>query len=576
MTYDEGVAASTRSEESLNVTTRYMPDHFEENTSGMDRSRAVAKSNLEAKIAREAFIATKRHDLRTPINAIIGYGEMILEDMEDEGDEHASDMKRIVQSGHSLLGRVNALLDPALIDSGEIELSDMRALGEKIHLDLRSDINAVVGHSELLLEELEEENADEDVRSDLIKIGESGRRLVDFINEIVEFVEVMSGQAGTKVGLIETSEEESDLFSSLRELAALEPEEQHAPGRILVVDDNEMNRDVLGKRLERSGHEILTACDGREALDVLKKESVDLVLLDIMMPVMDGYQVLIHMKKSDDLRSLPVIVLSAADQLESVVRCIEMGAEDFLPKPFNPVLLMARVGACIEKKRLRDREQEILEDLRVERENSERLLLNILPAPIAARLKSGEQTIADSYQEVTVLFSDVVGFTAMSALISPTELVIELNKLFRRFDALSIKFGVEKIKTIGDAYMAVGGVPEVVSDHAERVADMALAMQLEMDEYNKDAPTPLQIRIGLNTGAVVAGVTGTVKFAYDLWGDAVNIASRMESTGIPGQIQVSESTASQLRDQGFILENRGGVEVKGKGIMNTWMLKRRQ
>jgi adenylate cyclase len=553
-----------------------MADHLEENISGMDRSRAVAKSNLEAKIAREAFIATKRHDLRTPINAIIGYGEMILEDMEDEGDEHAPDMKRIVQSGYSLLGRVNALLDPALIDSGEIELSDMRALGEKIHLDLRSDINAVVGHSELLLEELDEENADEDVRSDLIKIGESGRRLVDFVNEIVEFVEVMSGQAGTKGGLIETSEEESDLLSSLRELAALEPEEQHAPGRILVVDDNEMNRDVLGKRLKRSGHEILTACDGREALDVLKKESVDLVLLDIMMPVMDGYQVLIHMKKSEDLRSLPVIVLSAADQLESVVRCIEMGAEDFLPKPFNPVLLMTRVGACIEKKRFRDREQEILEDLRVERENSERLLLNILPAPIAARLKSGERTIADSYQEVTVLFSDVVGFTAMSALISPTELVIELNKLFRRFDALSIKFGVEKIKTIGDAYMAVGGVPEVVSDHAERVADMALAMQLEMDEYNKDAPTPLQIRIGLNTGAVVAGVTGTVKFAYDLWGDAVNIASRMESTGIPGQIQVSESTASHLREQGFILESRGGVEVKGKGIMNTWMLRRRQ
>ncbi|MFT5515629.1 MAG: adenylate cyclase [Rhodothermales bacterium] len=553
-----------------------MSNHIEGNISGMDRNRAVAKSNLEAKIAREAFIATKRHDLRTPINAIIGYGEMILEDMEDEGDEHASDMKRIVLSGHSLLGKINALLDPALIDSGEIDLSDMRALGEKIHLDLRSDINAVVGHSELLLEELEEENADEDVRSDLIKIGESGRRLVEFIEEIVEFVEVMSGQAGMKMGLIETSEEMSDLVSSLRGLAALKLEEQHAPGRILVVDDNEMNRDVLGKRLERSGHEILTACDGREALDVLEKESVDLVLLDIMMPVMDGYQVLVHMKKSDDLRLLPVIVLSAADQLESVVRCIEMGADDFLPKPFNSALLMARVGACIEKKRLRDREQEILEDLRVERENSERLLLNILPASIAARLKAGEETIADSYQEVTVLFSDVVGFTAMSAQVSPTELVIELNKLFRRFDALTIKYGVEKIKTIGDAYMAVGGVPEVVSDHAERVADMALAMQLEMDEYNKDSPTPLQIRIGLNTGTVVAGVAGTAKFAYDLWGDAVNIASRMESTGIAGQIQVSESTASQLRELGFVLEKRGEVEVKGKGIMNTWMLRRRQ
>jgi class 3 adenylate cyclase len=248
-----------------------------------------------------------------------------------------------------------------------------------------------------------------------------------------------------------------------------------------------------------------------------------------------------------------------------------MGADDFLPKPFDPVLLRARIGSSLEKKRLRDREQQYLEQLKIEREQSERLLLNILPEPIADRLKQGESTIADGFSDVTVLFADLVGFTAMSAQISAKKLVQNLNRLFSAFDSLAIDLGVEKVKTIGDAYMVVSGLPIPQRDHAERMAAMGLGMLKALDAYNQAWDEPLGIRIGINTGPVVAGVIGTSKFAYDLWGDTVNIASRMESTSVPGRIQVSLSTYGLLREN-YEFEARGEIEVKGKGKMQTYFL----
>jgi class 3 adenylate cyclase len=235
------------------------------------------------------------------------------------------------------------------------------------------------------------------------------------------------------------------------------------------------------------------------------------------------------------------------------------------------VLLRARIGSSLEKKRLRDREQEYLEQLKIEREQSERLLLNILPEPIADRLKKGESTIADGFSDVTVLFADLVGFTAVSAQISAKKLVQNLNRLFSAFDSLAIDLGVEKVKTIGDAYMVVGGLPIPQGDHAERMAAMGFGILEALDVYNQAWDEPLGIRIGINTGPVVAGVIGTSKFAYDLWGDTVNIASRMESTGVPGRIQVSSSTYCLLREH-YEFEARGEIEVKGKGKMQTYFL----
>jgi len=204
------------------------------------------------------------------------------------------------------------------------------------------------------------------------------------------------------------------------------------------------------------------------------------------------------------------------------------------------------------------------------REN-ERLLLNILPGEIAARLKEGEQEIADSFADVTVLFGDLVGFTAFSSKKSATEVVDMLNGLFSRFDQAASELGIEKIKTIGDCYMAVCGLPKPCPDHAERMARMALLMVEATREYSKEKGLNLQLRIGLNSGPVVAGVIGVTKFIYDLWGDTVNLASRMESTGVPGQIQVTRSTFEHLKD-GFEFESRGVVQVKGKGEIETWLL----
>jgi class 3 adenylate cyclase len=204
------------------------------------------------------------------------------------------------------------------------------------------------------------------------------------------------------------------------------------------------------------------------------------------------------------------------------------------------------------------------------REN-EALLLNILPGEIANRLKSGEHNIADSFADVTVLFGDLVGFTAFSGSIAADELVDMLNDLFSRFDQITSELGIEKIKTIGDCYMAVSGLPKTCSDHAERMACMALRMVEALQEYNSEKNLNLQIRIGLNSGPVVAGVIGTAKFIYDLWGDTVNLASRMESTGVPDRIQVTRSVYEQLKQE-FEFERRGVVQVKGKGEIETWLL----
>lgn len=342
-------------------------------------------------------------------------------------------------------------------------------------------------------------------------------------------------------------------------------------GHILVVDDNRMNRLKLSRGLEQQSHTVALAENGQQALEMIRAQSFDVVLLDIVMPEMDGYQVLERMKRDSALRDIPVIVISALDEMESVIRCIQMGAEDYLPKPFDPVLLEARIGACLEKKRLRDQEQAYLKQLQIEQEKSERLLLNILPKPIADRLKQGQSVIADSFAEVTVLFADIVDFTRLSAHMSPTGLVVLLNEIFSTFDRLAERHGLEKIKTIGDAYMVVGGLPTPRPDHAEAISEMALDMQREIVQFKVENGEPLHLRIGIHTGPVVAGVIGTRKFSYDLWGDTVNTASRMESHGLSGGIQVTATTYECLQHK-YLFEERGMIQVKNKGEMMTYFL----
>jgi guanylate cyclase len=209
--------------------------------------------------------------------------------------------------------------------------------------------------------------------------------------------------------------------------------------------------------------------------------------------------------------------------------------------------------------------------LEAEQAKSERLLLNVLPEPVAKRLKEDHGVIADAHESVTVLFADIVGFTPLAEQRSPADVVALLDAVFAGWDALAATQGVEKIKTIGDAYMAAGGIPRPRSDHAEAIADMALAMRPLLVRFGDDAGVALEVRIGIDTGPVVAGVIGRAKFIYDLWGDTVNTASRMESHASPGTIQVTERAYELLRER-YELHRRGTIEIKGKGPMTTYLL----
>jgi len=213
-----------------------------------------------------------------------------------------------------------------------------------------------------------------------------------------------------------------------------------------------------------------------------------------------------------------------------------------------------------------------LQELALEQGRSEKLLLNILPKSIANRLKDNDMRIADSHESVTVLFADIVGFTKLTASMPPAELVELLSQLFSRFDQLAEQHGLEKIKTIGDGYMVVGGAPTSLEGHASVIARLALEMQQELAAFNTQAGKSLQMRIGISSGAVVAGVIGTSKFAYDIWGDPVNMASRMEQTAPLDGIQVSEATY-KLIELDHKLEARGLIQIKGKGEVNTYLLK---
>ena len=260
----------------------------------------------------------------------------------------------------------------------------------------------------------------------------------------------------------------------------------------------------------------------------------------------------------------PLVFVAVSDLPGDFAAQIVYGAVSDL----SLLVALLLLGEAIRGRRALDEAHRLL---LAEQERSEGLLLNVLPAPIADRLKRGEEPIADRSPEVTVLFADLVDFTASSDRSSPERVVRVLADLFTAFDRLAARHGLEKIKTVGDAYMVAGGLPVPRPDHAQAVAEMALAVREEAGRHRDPAGRPLQVRIGIDSGPVVAGVIGTAKFSYDLWGDTVNTASRMESTGVPGCIQVTDRAYRRLRDR-YRFERRGPVEVKGKGELVTWFL----
>ena len=350
---------------------------------------------------------------------------------------------------------------------------------------------------------------------------------------------------------------------------------------ILIVDDQEANVSLLEKMLRGAGYvSIASTRNPIEVCELHRKNNYCLILLDLQMPGMDGFEVMECLKEIETGGYLPVLVLTA--QPDHKLRALKAGAKDFVSKPFDLAEVLMRVHNMLEVRLLHLETKKLYDRIAAEQKVSERLLLNVLPHTIAERLKgrpevtsdSFTEVIADSFAEVTVLFADIAGFTKFSEGVSAEVLVDVLNDIFTRFDSIADNRGLEKIKTIGDAYMAAAGLPVPVADHTVRAAHMALDIIEVMDRFNKQSLYTLNVRIGISTGAAVAGVIGKRKFVYDLWGDVVNAASRMESHGVSGRIQITDSTRRRLGEP-FMIEKRGAIEVKGKGEMHTWFLNSR-
>ena len=337
-----------------------------------------------------------------------------------------------------------------------------------------------------------------------------------------------------------------------------------AHGFVLVVDDEEQNRVLLRDPLEVRGYEVEEAENGLQALQKIAARPPDVILLDLMMPKMNGFEVCRHLRKDAKTAHLPILLITALSERGDRLLGIQAGANAFLNKPIDGQDVILRVGNAVYAKQLHDQ-------LLAEQEKSERLLLNILPKPIAERMKKGETNIADSHPEVTVLVADLVGFTTLSAHIDPEQIVQLLNEVFSAFDALVERHGLEKIKTIGDAYMVGGGIIIPRLDHAEACADLALDLQEEIGRLNHLYETSFQLRVGISTGPVVAGVIGRKMFAYDVWGETVNLACRLQSTGQAGKIQIAESTHERLKDK-YQFEKTHCLEAKGYGDISAYWL----
>jgi adenylate cyclase len=343
------------------------------------------------------------------------------------------------------------------------------------------------------------------------------------------------------------------------------------PG-ILIVDDNEDNRYTLELMLTSDGHErIASAASGSEALALIEKEKFSLVLLDLMMPDMNGDEVLKQIKSDPDKRDIPVVMISADTDVEKVSQCIELGADDYLPKPFNPTILRARIAAALRRHSLRALENEYVGKIETEKRHSENLLRNILPAEIASRLRNGESNIADHFDDATVVFADVVGFGKITARMKAYEIVGCLNQLFSEFDRLAEDAGIEKIKTIGDNYMAVSGVPTPRGNHARLAAKFGLDMIAATTRLRSRLPVPFSIRVGLHSGPVMAGVIGTRKFAYDVWGDTVNIAARLEAASAPNRALASAATVKGLGSD-YSFDGPHKVDNKGDRPVEAFFL----
>lgn len=494
--------------------------------------------------------------LAGPTQALLGFQELIVEAVRESGPADAlDDLEKVLVAARALEALVSSLLAGNAAVGEEAEA--------RLRHDLRTPINAILGYSEMVVEEFEAELSPR-VRRDLATVQEQARALLERIDALV-------GHARSDVPAPGADLMERKIAAQLaRTIDARPARPPTEPGRILVVDDVKTNRDLLARRLRRDGHVVVKARSGEHALEILREQEFDLLMADVLMPGMNGIELLRRIKSDPRLHDVPVLMISGLKEDSAVLRCIAEGAEDYLPKPVDSILLRARIQACLERRRWRERERRYLAQIQAEMDRANELLRAILPAPIVDRLNGGETVIADRFDAATIIFADIVGFSPLAARTAPSVLLGQLSTLFARFDEIAEVHGVEKIKTIGDAYMAVAGIPEPRPNHAISAVNFARDILAETArEGGRGAQ--LRLRIGIHSGPVIAGLIGRKRFVYDVWGHTVNVASRMESSSSADRIHISHDTLQQLNGTVGV-EPRGEIEMKGIGPVSTYLV----
>ncbi|MGE0129071.1 MAG: adenylate/guanylate cyclase domain-containing protein [Blastocatellales bacterium] len=567
----------------------------------MSSEKVPLKSTIAVRTLA-VVLAKLRHEFRTHLNAIIGSSDLLLEDCQTPACQRLiPDLKKVQLSGQHMLRLVNKLLDP---DELESRTSDhaLKECATEASRALRSPINSVIGSSEALLKDAADLGLP-NLLNDLQNIRTACGKLLALIDRLESSggggaAEVKRESAGSqtstpsspkmnptspldsqKIGMTSMlTSQKIGMTDALRPVTMEEIEIASGErGHLLVVDRNKLDRDLIERRLSRFGHTVATAESGRQALEMMRAEKFDLVLLDILMPEMNGFQMLQEIQDDEALREIPVIIASSLHETDSIARAVALGAADYLPKPFNTILLRARIGACLEKKRMRDQEvfylrelERLNQDLEVRNEfirqafgryTSEELVAQFLETPDGLGL--GGET-----RRVTILMSDLRGFTSMSERLSPDQIVTLLNSYLGTMAEVIMQYQGLIDEFIGDAILAIFGAPIHREDDAGRAVACAVAMQLAMEsvnEQNRRAGLPeVAMGIGLNTGEVVAGNIGSLKRTkYGVIGSQVNLTSRIESFTIGGQILIPESTREAVGD---MLRIDGQMTVEPKGV----------
>ena len=503
-----------------------------------------------------AILNHLRHELHTPLNHIIGYSEMLLESAA-EGSFGALEprLHDLHDNAHQLMRVVDEVLGPTRRESNEL---DLHSLGARV----AGPIDAIIAATDELKQRAQQLGATE-AGQDLERIAVAAQTLRGMI---VDGVNSPPTEQATDGGTAR--------FAIPTAVAA-------ETGNILVVDDNATNREMLSRRLARAGHRVHVVGSGPEALALLRREPIDLVLLDVLMPEMSGFEVLQQLTADRALREIPVVMISALDEMDSVVRCIELGAEDYLPKPFDPVLLRARIGACLEKKRLRDREAMHLRELaewnqKLEQRVEEQVTLldrlgrlkRFFSPQLAELIVAGgtDDPLTTHRRELTVCFLDLRGFTAFAESVEPEEVMGVLRQYHADMGRLIMEHEGTLERFTGDGMMVFFNDPLPVPNAAERTVRMALAMRQRVSELIvswRNMGYELELGIGIAQGYATIGAIGYEgRWDYGAIGPVTNLAARLCGEARPGQILVSKRLLAATAHL-FEVEAVGELNLKG-------------